>query len=100
MIADVLSIYTEDVAPKDARPKEVAARLGKLLDFFGVKQKRLSNLNAKLCDEYVTWRGREPAARRELEDLRAAVRHHWKAGLCIAETPATNQGRRDTANPW
>src|SRR5215470_3342927 len=46
MIADVISIYTEDVAPKAARPKEVAARLSKLLDFFGTK--RLSELNAKL----------------------------------------------------
>src|SRR5882724_12724614 len=33
MIADVISIYTEDVAPKNSRPKEVAGRLGKLLDF-------------------------------------------------------------------
>jgi len=75
MIADVISIYAEDIAPQDARPREVAARLGKLLDFLGVKQKRLSDLNAKLCAEYVTWRGREPAARPELEDLRAAVRY-------------------------
>src|SRR5258708_14096789 len=85
MIADVISIYTEDVAHGDARPKEVVARLGKLLDFFGTK--RLSDLNAKLCGKYVTARGHEAAARPELEDLRAAVRHHWKAGLCIPETP-------------
>lgn len=100
MIADVISIYTEDVAPKDARPKEIAARLRKLLDFFGVKQKRLSDLNAKLCDQYVTWRGREPAARRELEDLRAAVRHHWKAGLCIAETPVVLPTRGEPRPTW
>jgi len=100
MIADVISIYAEDVAPKDARPKEVAARLGKLLDFFGVKQKRLSDLNAKLCAEYVTWRGHVPAARRELEDLRAAVRYHWKAGLCIAETPVVLPERGEPRPTW
>jgi len=100
MIADVISIYAEDVAPKQARPKEVAARLGKLLDFFGIKEKRLSDLNAKLCDQYVTWRGREPSARRELEDLRAAVRHHWKAGLCIAETPVVLRGRGEPRPTW
>jgi hypothetical protein len=50
MIADVISIYTEDVAPKQARPKEVAARLERLLDFFGTK--RLSELNAKLCRKF------------------------------------------------
>jgi len=98
MIADVISIYTEDVAPKQARPKEVAARLGKLLDFFGTK--RLSELNAKLCGKYVEWRGHEPAARRELEDLRAAVRHHWKEGLCIAETPVVLPQRGEPRPTW
>src|SRR5277367_5377750 len=38
MIADVVSIYAEDVAPHQERPKEVAARLGRLLDFFGAKR--------------------------------------------------------------
>jgi hypothetical protein len=47
MIADVLSIYAEDVAPRQERRKEVAARLSRLLDFFGTK--RLDQLNAKLC---------------------------------------------------
>jgi integrase len=98
MIADVISIYAEDVVPKQARPKEVAARLGKLLDFFGTK--RLSELNKKACGKYVEWRGREPAARRELEDLRAAVRHHWKEGLCIAETPVVLPQRGEPRPTW
>src|SRR5712671_2776513 len=86
IIADVISIYAEDVAPKDARPKEVAARLGKLLDFVGDPKhrcQRLDQLNAKTSAAYVVWRGAPAAARRELEDLRAAVRYHWKAGLCL-----------------
>jgi integrase len=103
IIADVISIYAEDVAPKDARPKEVAARLGKLLDFVGDPKhrcQRLDQLNAKTCAAYVQWRGAPAAARRELEDLRAAVRHHWKAGLCIAETPVVLPERGEPRATW
>ncbi len=103
MIADVISIYTEDVAPKNSRPKEVAARLAKLLDYFGDSKhrcERLDQLNAKTCAAYVAWRGATAAARRELEDLRAAVRHHWKSGLCLAETPVVLPERGESRERW
>jgi integrase len=103
LIPDVISIYAEDVAPKNSRPKEVAARLGKLLDYFGDPKhrcKQLDQLNAKTCAAYVVWRGHEPAARRELEDLRAAVRHHWKSGLCLAETPVVLPPRGEPRPGW
>jgi hypothetical protein len=90
VIADILSIYAEDVAPRQERRKEVAARLSRLLDFFGTK--RLDQLNAKLCTAYVAARGYTSAARRELEDLRSAVRHHWIGALPGADAggaPAT-----------
>src|SRR5437868_5572940 len=35
LIADVVAIYSEDVVSKHARPKETAARLNRILDFFG-----------------------------------------------------------------
>jgi integrase len=98
MIADVLSIYAEDVAPRQGRLKEVAARLGKLLDFFGIK--RLDQLNAKLCAAYVSARGSISAARRELEDLRSAVRHHWKSGMCLALTPVVLPERSESRMRW
>jgi integrase len=98
MIADVLSIYAEDVAPRQERRKEVAARLSRLLDFFGTK--RVDRLNAKLCDAYVAARGSMSAARRELEDLRSAVRHHWKAGLCLALTPVVLPRRGEPRVRW
>jgi integrase len=98
MIADVLSIYAEDVAPRQGRLKEVAARLGKLLDFFGTK--RLDQLNAKLCAAYVSARGSISAARRELEDLRSAVRHHWKSGMCLALTPVVLPERSESRMRW
>jgi integrase len=98
MIADVISIYAEDVAPRQERPKEVAARLGKLLDFFGTR--RLDELNAKLCAAYAAGRGSVSAARRELEDLRSAVRHHWQAGLCLSLTPVVLPDRGESRVKW
>jgi hypothetical protein len=65
-LATVIAIYVEDVAHKHARPKETAARLGRILDHFGAK--RLNYLNKKTCEEYVAARGHVAAARRELEE--------------------------------
>jgi hypothetical protein len=73
-IADVISIYADDVAIKHARPKETAARLERLLDFFG--NESLLYINKRTCVAYVRQRRSETSARRELEDLRAAIRYH------------------------
>jgi integrase len=97
-IADVVAIYAEDEVRKHARPKESAARLGRILDFFG--DKMLSYLNNTTCAGYVKKRGSEAAARRELEDLRAAVRHHWEAGLCVALTPVVLPDRGEGRERW
>ena len=84
-VADVVSIYTDDAVHKHSRPAETAARLERIVKFFGVMT--LAQLNKRSCGQYVEHRGHQAAARRELEDLRAAVRHHWEAGLCSALTP-------------
>ena len=44
----------------------------------------LSDVNGALCRAYVGHRGSIAAARRELEELRAAINHHRKEGLCSA----------------
>jgi integrase len=97
-IADVIAIYAEDVASKHARPDETAARLDRLLDHFGGKT--LGYLNRKTCDAYVAARGHVTAARRELEDLRAAIRHHWKEGLCTALTPVVLPEKGEARERW
>ncbi len=97
-IADVVAIYTEDVVSKHARPKETAGRLNRILDFFG--DKTLAFLNKKTCADYARKRGSEAAARRELEGLRAAVRHHWEAGLCVALTPVVLPDRGEGRERW
>jgi integrase len=98
LIADVIAIYTEDVASKHARPKETAARLARVLDVMG--DRTLDYLNKQTCGGYVKKRGSQAAARRELEDLRAAVRHHWEAGLCCALTPVILPDRGEGRERW
>lgn len=97
-VADVIAIYTDDVAGKHARPLETAARLGKLLDHFG--DWTLERINKKACADYTTARVHQAAARRELEDFRAAIRHHWEAGLCSGLTPIVLPDRGDARTRW
>jgi len=79
-VADVLSIYLEDVAPRQARPQEVATRAKALLAWWGGKM--LSQVTGSTCRAYADSRGAPAAARRELEDLRAAINHHRAEKLC------------------
>lgn len=97
-IADVIAIYAEDVAPRHARPKDTAARLNALLDYFG--NDTLSILNRSTCQAFTEQRGSQSAARRELEDLRAAIRHHWEAGLCTALTPVVLPAKSAPREKW
>jgi integrase len=71
-IAEILSLYATDRGQRIARPDELKRRLSTLLDFFG--DKTVAAINRSLCRQYVAVR-REQAARRELEDLRAALGH-------------------------
>jgi integrase len=79
-IADVLNICAQDVAPKHARPYETAHRLTALAEYWG--DRPLSAVNGKTCRDYVEQAGSPAAARRHLEDFRAAILHHRREGLC------------------
>ena len=79
-IADVLSIYADDVSQMIRRPEELGQRIASLLTCFGTLT--LDRINGPLCRAYVNSRGSVSMARRELEDLRAAINHHRKEGLC------------------
>jgi integrase len=79
-IADVLNIYAQDVAPTHARPYETAHRLAALAKYWG--DRPLSAVNGKTCREYVQYAGSPAAARRHLEDFRAAIIHHRREGFC------------------
>jgi len=81
-IADVLRIYVEDrpdLFVDHVHKKRNVARIDRLADFFGGKM--LSAINRKLCNDYAKDRGNKGGARRDLEDLRAAITHHSDEGF-------------------
>jgi integrase len=51
-----------------------------LADFWGSRS--LAEVTGKRCRDYVAARSSAAAARRELEDLRSAINHHRREGLC------------------
>lgn len=83
-VADVLRLYAIDIAPHTARPKETAIRLAALLDWFG--SDTLAKITGAECRAYAAKRT-PSAARRQLEDLRAAIKHYHKEGF-IESSPA------------
>lgn len=72
-IAELLNLYCQDRGPKIARPEALGQRIKKLLAFFG--DKPVTAINKRLCRDYAEQRSTPQAARRELEDLRAALGH-------------------------
>ena len=99
LVLDVLNIYLADKAKDHARPEETKQRVLTLADFW--QTYTLADVNGDRCREYVArrvgqpWKSSKPdrtghparlvtkgAARRELEDLRSAINHHRKEGLC------------------
>jgi hypothetical protein len=99
LIADVLAIYLNDVTPRHAREHETKQRVLTLDSWWA--ERTLADVNGATCRAYAEhrtaqhWKSANPektgnaprmvsaaAARRELEDLRAAINHHRREGLC------------------
>lgn len=97
-VVDALLVYLDDVVPNHAKPDETAARIGRLSKHFNGM--RLGELNSRTCAAYVAARGRIPSARRELEDLRAAVHHHYKEGLCTSQAPVVLPEKSPPRERW
>ncbi len=97
-VADVIALYGRDVAPGQARPHETAQRLETLLDFFGADT--LADINGDRCRAYANERGSSAAARRELEDLRAAINHHRHEGLCSAVVEVVLPAKSEPRERW
>lgn len=84
-LADVISIYLTDVVEKKpaAQAKKAAARAVRLIEFFGPKT--LNQITGKLCRAYEALRGTAGGARRDLQDLSAAIQHHHKEGYHVED---------------
>jgi integrase len=78
-VADVLSIYFDDCSHRHANQRRFRARIARLNEFWGGMP--LSSVTGATCRRYVKHRGSAGGARRDLEDLRAAINHHAKEGL-------------------
>jgi integrase len=78
-LADVLNLYIDAKGASVAYPAELARRVEALARFWGTKA--LSDVSGASCRAYAAQRGSEQAARRELEDLRAAINHHRREGF-------------------
>ena len=105
-VSDVLSVYLDEVVPELTSPAKVAARIGRLIDWWG--SKKLSEVTPTSCRAYVEYRATAPivqrgrgrrdgthtevtvtpqkprsggGAKRDLEDLRAAIEHHAEREL-------------------
>jgi len=98
LIADAIAVYAEDIAPKHARRKDTADRLGRILTF--AAGKTFDEINQQFCDDYTKQRGSDAAARRELEDLRAACRHYWKQGLVRSAPPVVLPPKAEARDGW
>jgi hypothetical protein len=72
-VADTLIIYYQDKVLREnlPRPKAIKKRLDDLNEFFGAY--RVGDLNGDLQRRYADQRGSTSAARRDLEDLGAAI---------------------------
>lgn len=78
-ITDVISVYLDDVAPRQANPAKAAERAGRLLEFWGTKM--LSAVSGASVRDYISWRGTNGGARRDLQDFQAAINYAHKEGL-------------------
>lgn len=97
-VADVIGLYATDVAGSSARPSEVAARLANLGRYFGALS--AAEITPSTCAAYVRIRGSQSAARRELEDLRAALRHAWRSRRLALEIPVTLPPKSQPRERW
>ena len=85
-IADVIAIYLTDIVghkPDPAQRKRDAARAERLLHFFG--KRTLADIRGSLCRQYRDARGSNGGARRDLQDLSAAIGHHHAEGFHVED---------------
>lgn len=73
-VGDILTVYAIDKAAEMARPKEALAAIERLEDFWG--EMTAAEIIGANCRAFTEHRGTQSGARRDLEVLRAAVRHY------------------------
>lgn len=77
-LADVLSVYVDDVVRPHPDAARIAKRIARLTEWWGAKS--LAQVTGATCRAYTTSRGTPGGARRDLQDLSAAIGHHHREG--------------------
>lgn len=96
-IADILSLYLGHMAERQARPADLRGRIRRLAAFWGTR--RSSAITPTSCAAYAAERGDNPA-RRELEDLRAALRFAWRERIIANPIPVTLPAPAQARERW
>ena len=97
-IADVLSIYLDDCAPRITDQPKLERTIARLNDYWGGKV--LSQITAAECRAYVSARGKTGGARADLETLRAAINHHSKENLHYGTVRVTLPQKGQPRDRW
>lgn len=97
-IADVLSIYTDDVVLPHPDRKRIAQRLARVSAWWG--SKTLAQVTGATCRAYVTHRGSAGGARRDLQDLSAAIGHHHREGYHREAVKVALPKRGEVRDRW
>ena len=111
LIADVIALYAREKAPSVADPVSCRGRLETLLEFWG--EATVGDIKRSTCNDYVAWRVLQPnrsykdtanaprvsdqSARRELEDLSAAV-FYWNGEFPLTRLPVFTLPDKDEGN--
>lgn len=99
-VADLIAIYLTDIVEKkpQAQASKAAARFVRLLGFFG--RDKLNQINGRRCRDYVAARGNDGGARRDLQDLSAAIQHHHREGYHLEHVRVWLPGKGERRDRW
>jgi len=97
-VADVVNIYLTDKAPGQARPEKAAERGERLIKWWG--DKSLADVTGATCRAYAASRGSPGGARRDLQDLQAAISHHAIEGFHRGSVRVALPPRGEARQRW
>jgi integrase len=97
-VADVITLYVDNVVGNHADKRATKHRLKRVVKFFA--RKTLADINGQLCRDYIKQSSTDAMARRDLEDLRAAINHHRQEGLHDRIVSVVLPERRPPRERW
>lgn len=97
-VADVLSIYTDDIVSRDPDATRIARRIARLAAWWG--NRSLAQVTGATCRAYASSRSGPGGARRDLQDLSAAIGHHHREGYHREEIKVWLPAKGNARERW